>query len=76
MCIFIISHACFIINCCLKVPGTKYNVKTLAKYKYDTIVLNSLFGSYEDISDFGIFAVYTLTNQFRLAIPPCFVCLL
>ena len=76
MCIFIISHACFIINCCLKVPGTKYNEQTLAKYKYDTIVLNSLFGSYEDILDFGIFAVYTLANQFRLAIPPCFVCLL
>ena len=76
MCIFIISHACFIIYCCLKVQGTKYNVQTLAKYKYDTIVLNSLFGSYEDISDFGIFAVYTLANQFRLAILPCFVCLL
>ena len=76
MCIFIISHACFIINCCLKVPGTKYNEQTVAKYKYDTIVLNSLFVSYEDILDFGIFAVYTLANQFRLAILPFFVCFL
>ena len=76
MCICNTSHACVIMNCCLKVPGTKYNEQTLAKYKYDNIVLNSLFGSYEDISDFGIFAVYTLANQFRLAILPFFVCFL